>query len=55
MITRNQYDEFLKNILEEIDSDWVIIGGSLLAIIHASDRSTRGFRITAYFLAKTAA
>lgn len=40
MITRNQYDEFLKNILEEIDSDWVIIGGSLLAIIHASDRST---------------
>ena len=40
MITRVQYDEFLKNILEEINSDWVIIGGSLLAIINASDRST---------------
>lgn len=40
MITRIQYDEFLKNILEDIENDWVIIGGSLLAIIHASDRST---------------
>lgn len=40
MITRVQYDSFLKNILEEIDSDWVIIGGSLLTIIHASDRAT---------------
>ena len=40
MITRNQYDEFLKNILEEIDSDWVIIGGSLLAIIQASKQAT---------------
>ena len=40
MITRKQYDDFIKNVLEEIESDWVIIGGSLLAIIHASDRST---------------
>ncbi len=40
MITRAQYDNFLKNILEEIESDWVIIGGSLLTIIQASERAT---------------
>ena len=40
MITQKQYTDFLKNILEDIESDWVIIGGSLLAIIRASDRST---------------
>jgi len=40
MITQIQYDEFLKNILEETENDWVIIGGSLLAIIQASYRAT---------------
>lgn len=40
MITRKQYDDFINNIADDIESDWVIIGGSLLAIIHASDRST---------------
>lgn len=40
MITHTQYSEFLKNITEDIEGDWVIIGGSLLAIIQASNRST---------------
>lgn len=40
MITQKQYDEFVKNILADIEGDWVIIGGSLLAIIHASHRNT---------------
>lgn len=40
MITKSQYDIFLKNMTEEIEGDWVVIGGSLLALIQASDRST---------------
>lgn len=40
MITQKQYDDFLKNILEDLENDWVIIGGALLAIIQASQRST---------------
>lgn len=40
MITKSQYDIFLQNIIEDIEGDWVIIGGSLLVLIHASDRTT---------------
>ncbi len=40
MISKNNYDLFLKNILEQIDCDWVIIGGSLLILLKASDRAT---------------
>ncbi len=40
MITAEQYDQFLINLLAEIDCDWVIVGGSLLALLKASNRST---------------
>ncbi len=40
MISENQYELFLQNVLEQIDCDWVIIGGSLLALLKATNRST---------------
>ena len=40
MITKYQYNEFLKFVTQEITSDWVIIGGSLLALLNAKSRST---------------
>lgn len=40
MITKKQYDMFLKFVVEHITNDWVIIGGSLLAIINAKSRNT---------------
>ena len=40
MISQNNYDLFLKNILEQIDCDWLIIGGSLLVLLRASERAT---------------
>lgn len=40
MISENQYELFLQNMLEQIDCDWVIIGGSLLALLKATNRST---------------
>jgi hypothetical protein len=40
MITEQQYKLFLDNVVNQIDSDWVVLGGSLLRIIQASSRST---------------
>lgn len=40
MITPEQYQQFLTSIVSELDGDWVIIGGSLLAIINAESRVT---------------
>ncbi len=40
MISNQNYDLFLKNILEQIDCDWLIIGGSLLVLLRATNRAT---------------
>lgn len=40
MIQKSQYDLFLNNVINELDGDWVLIGGSLLIIAGASKRPT---------------
>lgn len=40
MISQQNYDLFVKKILEKIDCDWLIIGGSLLILLKASERAT---------------
>ncbi len=40
MITRNQYEQFLIFITTDLEDDWVVIGGSLLAILNAGSRNT---------------
>lgn len=40
MITPEQYQNFLNNVVAELEGEWVIIGGSLLAIINAESRVT---------------
>lgn len=40
MITSEQYKHFLESMITELDGDWVIIGGSLLALISAESRLT---------------
>lgn len=47
MISPEQYELFLNNILKQIDCDWVIIGGSLLALLKATDRATTDIDICA--------
>jgi hypothetical protein len=40
MITSAQYKTFLDSIITELEGDWVIIGGSLLALVNADNRAT---------------
>ncbi|MBC7420201.1 MAG: hypothetical protein H7328_05685 [Bdellovibrio sp.] len=40
MITKNQYEQFLSFITADLEDDWVVIGGSLLAILNAGTRNT---------------
>ena len=40
MISETQYQNFIKNVTESLEKDWVIVGGSLLALIKASTRAT---------------
>ncbi len=40
MITSEQYILFLNNVVNELDGDWVVIGGSMLAFIDAESRVT---------------
>lgn len=40
MITQEQYKIFLESMIRELEGDWVLIGGSLLAVINAESRST---------------
>lgn len=40
MITSEQYEKFLNSLVDDLEGNWVIIGGSLLAVIHAASRST---------------
>lgn len=40
MISDHQYELFLKTITEELDGDWLLIGGSLLSLLKVSDRIT---------------
>ena len=40
MITAEQYQNFLIKILDFLEGDWVVIGGSLLALIKADSRVT---------------
>lgn len=40
MIQREQYNNFLKSVADDLEGDWLVIGGSLLAIIQAESRTT---------------
>jgi hypothetical protein len=40
MIQNEQYQKFLKNVVDQLQGEWLIIGGSLLALIQASGRYT---------------
>ncbi len=40
MIHKLQYDKFLELITENLQGDWVIIGGALLAVLNADGRAT---------------
>jgi len=40
MISLDQYKLFLKSMITELEGDWVLIGGSLLAVINAESRLT---------------
>ncbi len=40
MISLDQYKLFLQNMITELEGDWVLIGGSLLAVINAESRLT---------------
>ena len=40
MINKDQYEKFLNSMTDLLAGDWVIIGGSLLAIINADARVT---------------
>ena len=40
MILPEQYNQFLKSVANDLEGDWLVIGGSLLAIIQSDSRST---------------
>lgn len=40
MIQKSQYESFLKSVTDELEGDWVLIGGSLLLLLGASTRAT---------------
>ena len=40
MITVENYKRFLSSMITELEGDWVLIGGSLLAVINAESRLT---------------
>lgn len=40
MISLEQYKLFLQSMVTELEGDWVLIGGSLLAVINAESRFT---------------
>lgn len=40
MITSDQYNIFLNSIVSELEGNWVLIGGSLLAVLNAESRAT---------------
>ncbi len=40
MIKQEQYNHFLKSVADDLEGDWLVIGGSLLAIIQAESRTT---------------
>lgn len=40
MISSEQYQKFLKNVVNNLEGDWVLIGGSLLYVLGASQRVT---------------
>lgn len=40
MISLDQYKLFLESMITELEGDWVLIGGSLLAVINAESRLT---------------
>jgi hypothetical protein len=40
MIQPEQYQQFLKSVANDLEGDWLVIGGSLLAIIQSASRST---------------
>lgn len=40
MIKAEQYSRFLKSVTNELEGDWLVIGGSLLAIVQSDSRAT---------------
>ncbi len=40
MITSEQYQNFIGRVVDELDGDWLVIGGSLLAMINSEYRVT---------------
>jgi hypothetical protein len=40
MIKPEQYTQFLNSVANDLDGDWLVIGGSLLAIIQSENRAT---------------
>ena len=40
MINSKQYSEFLKSVVNDLEGDWLVIGGALLAIIQTESRAT---------------
>lgn len=40
MITAEQYQKFLKAVVDDIEGDWVLVGGALIAILNPHSRAT---------------
>ena len=40
MLTQAQYNLFLQQVLDSIEGDWVLVGGSLLALLQPNFRAT---------------
>ncbi len=40
MISSEQYENFLKSVVQHLEGDWLVIGGSLLAILKTPSRAT---------------
>ena len=40
MISAAQYTQFLKSVANDLEGDWLVIGGSLLAMIQSDSRNT---------------
>lgn len=40
MINSEQYNNFLKSVANDLEGDWLVIGGALLAIIQSDSRAT---------------
>jgi len=40
MISNDQYQNFIEAVINELDGDWLIVGGSLLSVVQSNSRHT---------------